>query len=111
MNKKAAGGMAFFGMMLSVMIWIGFTQLLGPVKTGIEDARSPTQLNCTNTENSVGVKATCIAVDWTLFGWTGAVIALIIGAAGGGLIDRQLKKREIEVLLLNKEKNGGCAEI
>ena len=94
MNKKAAGGMIFFGMMLSVMIWIAFTQLLGPVKDQTEEARSVSQLDCANTSISTGVKATCIVIDWTLFGWAGAVIAAIIGAAGGGLIDQHLKKKE-----------------
>lgn len=93
MNKKAAGGMVFFGMMLSVMIWITFTQLLGPVKDNLEIARSPSQLDCGNSSISIGTKATCVVVDWTLFGWAGAIIAAIIGAAGGGFIDQQLKKK------------------
>ena len=92
-NKKAIGAMTFFGMMIGVMIWIAFTQLLGPVKDSLEIARSVSQLDCTNSSISIGTKGTCVIVDWTLFGWAGAVIATIIGAAGGGFIDSQLRKK------------------
>ena len=93
MNKKAAGAGIFFGMMIGVMIWITFSQLLGPVKDQTQVARSADQLDCDNSSVSIGVKATCVIVDFTLFGWAGAVIATIIGAAGGGLIDSLLKKK------------------
>ena len=94
MNKKSFGAFTFFGLMISVMIWIGFTQLLGPAKDTLEDARSVSQLDCGNTSISIGTKATCIIVDWTLFGWAGAIIATIIFTAGGGIIDSQLKKKQ-----------------
>ncbi|KKL06233.1 hypothetical protein LCGC14_2598070 [marine sediment metagenome] len=94
MNKKAAGGMIFFGMMIGVMIWIAFTQLLGPVTTATGDARSVSQLDCANSSISTGTKGTCVIVDWMLFGWAGAIIAGIIGAAGGSIIDSRLKKKQ-----------------
>ena len=91
-NKKGAAGMIFFGMMLGVMIWIAFTQLLGPVTDASGTARAVEQLDCDNASISIGTKGTCVIVDWTLFGWAGAVIASIIGAAGGGLINKFSKK-------------------
>ena len=94
MNKKATGGMIFFGMMIGVMIWIAFTQLLGPITDATTTARSVSQLDCDNSSISIGTKGTCVIVDWTLFGYAGAVIAAIIGAAGGGFIDFQLKKKK-----------------
>ena len=93
MNKKATGAMLFFGMMIGVMVWIAFTQLLGPVTDASADARSVSQLDCDNSSISTGTKGTCVIVDWTLFGWAGAVIAGIIGIAGGSIIDSQLRKK------------------
>lgn len=92
MNKK--GQMVFFGMMLSVMIWIAFTQLLDPVKDASGEARSVSQLDCDNSSISMGTKGTCVIVDWTLFGWAGAVITAIIGAAGGKILERSLEKKK-----------------
>jgi len=93
MNKKGAT-MIFFGMMLSVMIWIAFTQTLDPVKDETADARSVSKLDCANTSISTGVKATCVIVDWTLFGYAGAIISLIIGTAAGRLLDVSMRKKE-----------------
>ena len=93
MNKKGTGAMMVFGMMIGVMIWITFTQLLGPVNDASADARSVSQLDCDNSSISIGTKGTCIMVDWMQFGWAGAVIAGIIGLAGGSLIDSQLRKK------------------
>ena len=94
MNKKAGGGMIFFGMMIGVMIWIAFTQLLGPVTDATGEARSVSQLDCDNSSISTGTQATCIITDWMLFGWAGAVIASIIGAAGGGIFSLTQKKQQ-----------------
>ena len=94
MNKKGAGIGIFFGMMIGVMVWIAFTQLLGPVRDQQQDARGVDQLDCDNESISIGTKGTCVIVDWTLFGWTWAVIAGIIGAAGGGIIERFRKKEQ-----------------
>ncbi len=93
-HKKATGAMIFFGMMMGVMIWIAFTQLLGPVTDALGNARAADQLDCDNESISMGTKGTCVIVDWTLFGWAGAVIASIIGAAGGGITDIILKKKQ-----------------
>lgn len=90
--KAKRGQQLFFGLMISVMIWIAFSQLLGPVKSTLEDARATDQLDCTNTSISVGTKATCVVVDYTLFGWAIAIISLILGAAGGRLLDQARKK-------------------
>ncbi len=92
MKKK--GQMVFFGIMISVMIWIAFSQLLGPVKDQITTARAVDQLDCANSSNSVGTKATCVVTDWTLFGWAATIISVIIGAAGGKFIDDFLKKKQ-----------------
>lgn len=94
MNKKGFGHMVFFGMMIGVMIWIAFTQMLGPVTDEAQTARSVQQLDCDNSSISQGTKGTCVIVDWMVFGWSGAVIAAIIGAAGGGLLSIAKKKQE-----------------
>ena len=92
MNKK--GQMIFFGIMISVMVWIAFSQMIGPVKDATRDARAADQLDCGNSSISVGTKATCVITDWTLFGWASAIIAVIIGAAGGNFADRLLGKKQ-----------------
>ena len=92
MNKKATGTMIFFGMMIGVMIWIAFSQMIDPVKDATITARSPSQLDCDNESISTGNKGTCVIVDWMLFGWAGAIIAMIFGAAGGGIVSRLTSK-------------------
>jgi len=98
MNNKAEtfGVMIFFGMMLGLMLWIAFTQMLGPATDATADARAVTQLDCANTSISQGTKATCVIVDFMVFGWSGAVIALIIGAASGGLLYKIQPKKPNE---------------
>ena len=92
MNKK--GQMAFIGIMLSVMLWIAFSQMLGPVKDATRTARGADQLDCANSSISIGTKGTCVITDWTLFGWAGGIIAVIIGLVGGRFVDRLLVKKQ-----------------
>ena len=82
----------FFGMMMGVMIWIAFSQLLGPIKDATSDARSVSQLDCDNSSITTGNKATCVVIDFMMFGFAGAVIAIIFGGIGGGLISKRIKK-------------------
>lgn len=95
MNKKGLGTSIFFGIMISVLIWISFGQTLGPIKDATELARDTDNLDCNNASVSTGVKSTCVVVDFMLFGWAGVVIAAVLGAAGGGIFDlatRKIKK-------------------
>ena len=94
MNKKGVGTLVwvFFGMMMGVMIWIAFSQLLGPIKDATSDARSVSQLDCDNSSITTGNKATCVVIDFMMFGFAGAVIAIIFGGIGGGLISKRIKK-------------------
>jgi len=85
MNKKGFGETIVFGMMISIMLWIAFVQLLGPATDEAQNARSSNQLDCNNSSISTGTKATCLIVDYGVFGWAGSVITAIVGAAGGGL--------------------------
>jgi len=95
MNKKGGSGVGiFFGIMIAVMVWIAFSQLLGPMVTATSDARAVDQLDCDNSSISTGEKATCVIVDYTVFGFTAAIISVIIGLAGGGLIGVLTKKKE-----------------
>ena len=97
MNKNGTARttmFVFFGIMISVMLWIAFTQLLDPVTDATTTARSVSQLDCDNSSISQGTKGTCVIVDWTLFGWAGAIIAVIIGSAGGKLLDMSVEKKQ-----------------
>lgn len=98
MNRKAQGFAVytFFGMMVGLMLWIGFTQMLGPATDAAADARSVQQLDCDNSSISIGTKATCVVVDFGVFGWSGAVITAIMGAVGGGLFSKIIKKKDNE---------------
>ena len=93
-GKKSQAGplaMSFYGMMIGIMVWIAFTQLLGPTTDAVQDARSVrtemgvSGLDCSNSSISDGTKATCVMTDFMVFGWAGAVIAGIIGAVGFGV--------------------------
>ena len=89
MNKKGQTGTGIFvGMMLGIMIFIALSQMLNPIKTTIETARSPDQLDCGNSSISIGTKATCVVVDWTMFGFVGAVLATIFGGIGGFVVQK-----------------------
>ena len=84
--KKAQvgfGAYALFGMMMGLMVWIAFTQLLGPATDSAQEARSVDGLDCDNESISTGTKGTCIVVDWAVFGWAGAIVAVIIGLVAG----------------------------
>ena len=94
MNKKGLGAMVFYGVMISVMLWVAFTQTLGPIKDATETARAADQLDCNNASISSAVKGTCVIVDYALFGWAGAMIAMVIGAAGGGLVDLLIRRKK-----------------
>ncbi len=71
---------------------VSVSQLLGPIKDATSDARSVSQLDCDNSSITTGNKATCVVIDFMMFGFAGAVIAIIFGGIGGGLISKRIKK-------------------
>ena len=91
MAKKGQGmiALSIYGIMLAVMIWITFTQLLGPATDATQTARTVQQLDCDNSSISDGTKASCVIVDFAVFGWAGAVIAVIISLVGLGLYHKK----------------------
>ncbi len=98
MNNKADASMGvwlFFGMMIGLMIWIAYTQMIGPLTDATQDARAATTaagfsgLDCDNSSISIGTKGTCVIVDFMGFGWSGGVIAMILGALGAAIIKKK----------------------
>lgn len=90
MNKKGTVGVGvIFGMMIGVMVWIAFTQLIGITTDFTQDARASTTsygqsgLDCDNESISIGTKATCVVTDFMPFGWALAVFVSIFGTVGG----------------------------
>lgn len=77
LNNK--GQAVFLGIMVFVMVFIVMVQFITPIKNQISEARASDKLDCTNSSISVGVKGTCVIVDWYLPYFMGVVIA---GGAG-----------------------------
>jgi len=75
MNKKAQNTGIFAGIMIFITVIIVIIQLITPIKDQINDARSPTKLDCTNSSITTMQKATCVVVDTTLFYFVGMAIA------------------------------------
>ncbi len=76
------GQAIFFGMMIGVMVFIALTQMITPIKDSITEAREVGNLDCTNSSISIGTKATCVIVDWTLPYYVGGALAAAIGGMG-----------------------------
>ena len=93
MNKKAQAGMGIwviFGMMIGLMAWIAFTQMIVPLNDETQNARAVTGLDCDNSSISTGTKGTCVIVDFMGFGYSGAVIVVILGGIVGAIIKKKV---------------------
>ncbi len=90
-NKKSQA--VLVGGMLGLLAFIMVVQFIAPIKGFITDTRAVTGLDCINSSITVGTKATCVIVDWTLPGFVGAIIFTAIGIAGGAVF-RRIKKKE-----------------
>jgi hypothetical protein len=90
MNKK--GQQVFVGIMIAIMLFIVMVQFIDPIKTQVQDARSDTKLDCTNTSISVGTKMTCIVTDLYLFYFFGVGIAISIAFIGGRALIRKFQQ-------------------
>lgn len=86
MNKKSQ--FIFVGIMIAIMTFIVLVQFINPLKSQINTARSPDNLDCINSSISVGNKATCVIVDWQL----PYFIAIGMGAAGAFMGGRLLRQ-------------------
>ena len=85
MNKKAQAGIGIwviFGMMIGLMGWIAFTQMIVPLNDETQNARAVTGLDCDNSSISVGTKGTCVLIDWSLPYFVGVVLAVAFGGIG-----------------------------
>jgi len=78
--------------MLGFLVFVMAVQLISPIKTFIEDARSATGLDCSDATNTIGVKATCVIIDWVLPGFIGALVFSAIGIAGGEYFKKKKKE-------------------
>lgn len=75
---KAKKGQAIFvGMMIAIMVMITVFVLIEPLKDTIDIGRG--NMDCDNTSISVGQKASCIIIDFSLFYFVGMCIAAGIG--------------------------------
>ena len=77
MNKS--GQMIFVGIMTAILVFIVLVQFIPVIKSQIDTARSTDGLNCTSSTNSVGIKASCVVVDWYLPYFLAAGIAVSVG--------------------------------
>ena len=74
-NKKAQT--IFYGVMVSLMLFLAVVSVLQPFKDVITNARAVgTGLDCDNTSISTGTKGACIIVDFSLPYWAGIMLAL-----------------------------------
>jgi len=84
-------------MMIGLMVWIAFTQMIGSLTDATQDARAATTssgtsgLDCDNSSISIGTKGTCVVVDFMGFGWSGAIITMILGALGAGILKKKIE--------------------
>jgi len=57
-------------------------QFIAPLKTQIQTARNPSNLDCGNHSITVGDKMTCVVADTTLFYFFGVGLAVAAGYLG-----------------------------
>lgn len=93
-SKNKKGQVVMISGMIGFLVFIMAVQLISPVKTFIEDARSASGLDCSAADATTGVLATCVIVDWMLPGFIGALIFASISIAGGKLFKRVSEKAE-----------------
>ena len=77
MNKK--GQVLVTGFLIGIFLLITSIILIPPMKEIIQDARSVTKLDCTNTSISTGTSATCLVVDITMPYYISMAIVLGFG--------------------------------
>ena len=81
------GQAVLVGIMIFVFAFVAMTVLMRPLFDVVDDARSPTQMNCVADNLSTGTAAACIVVDIT----PAFFIAIVIAGAGS-FITRALVK-------------------
>lgn len=87
MNKKAQH--VLIGLMIAFMGVIFVIGTLPSLKSIVIDARAVGNLDCTNASITDGTKATCVAVDYSPFGFALFGIGLSIASIGGWLVYRR----------------------
>lgn len=88
MNKKGQAIVITF--LVGIFLLITSIILIDPMKDIIQNARTPTQLDCGNESISTGTAATCLVVDLTL----PYFIAMAIVLGFGGAVAIQIRKRQ-----------------
>lgn len=68
-----------YGVMMFFILFVTVINFITPIKDQIRQARNASNLNCDSATLTTGEKATCIQVDWMLFAFVGAGLAMAIG--------------------------------
>lgn len=61
---------------LTVLILITAIAFIDPLKAILSNAELPSALNCTNPDNHIGIKATCIVIKFFLFAFVVTCISI-----------------------------------
>lgn len=85
-HSSKKGQVMILGIMLAVMAFLCALIFIPALKQGIDTARDPSHLDCTNSSISIGTSGTCIAVDFFLPFFIGAVLLAGISYIGAQLI-------------------------
>jgi len=86
-NNK--GQAIFVGIMVFITVWVTVVAIITPFKDTIITARDVSHLDCDNTSISVGVKSTCIIVDWMFPSFIGIAIGAGLAYITGKKLSNQ----------------------
>lgn len=84
MNNR--GQTFMVALMIGIFVFMMAMVFIDPIADVITEARSATQLDCSNSSITDGMKSTCLIVDLTLPYFIGIVIAIAAALIGARLI-------------------------
>lgn len=85
-HSSKKGQVMVLGIMLAVMAFLCALIFIPALKQGIDTARDANHLDCSNGSISIGDSGTCIAVDFFLPFFIGAVLLVGISYIGAQLM-------------------------
>jgi glycerol uptake facilitator-like aquaporin len=83
MFKQRRSQAVFFGLMVSIFVFIVLVSMIPTMKSFVNTARDTSHLNCTSPALSAGDSVSCIVTDWYMFYFISAVIAVSVGFVSG----------------------------